>query len=309
MTCCLTRFHAFARTARVRWVIVGDGPLRPSLQPKCNVEDSAPPSEFVGAVSDDERDAWLTEPGSYDAKPHPPGSMSGEGFGIVYLEAGAHGVPVLAGNVGGALDAVKHEETGFWSTPRIRLLSARIARLLTDKQLAARFGAAGASAHQTFAWRLIAARVQEEMLDLHRHSRGHGRSPVLPAHDLMVPPRREKANPDRRRHRPSTRFLIVAGTFSLFSNFLTAGDETILPVATIHASAWLSVAGSPTVRAICRAHRGGPRPRGEAGGRSWAGTLIRRHPDATCTFFSSITQATSVAPNTRCNHSWRLASG
>ena len=174
----------------VRWVVVGDGPLRPSLQAEVQRRGLGAVVEFVGAVSDHERDAWLDRAWVFTMPSRtPPGSMSGEGFGIVYLEAGAHGVPVLAGNVGGALDAVKHEETGLLVDPTDSAAVAHgLLRLLTDKKLAARFGAAGRERAQTFAWRLIAARVQEEMLDLIRHSRGHGRSPVLPAHDLMVPP-------------------------------------------------------------------------------------------------------------------------
>jgi phosphatidylinositol alpha-1,6-mannosyltransferase len=174
----------------VRWVIVGDGPLRPSLQAEVQRRRLGAVVEFVGAVSDHERDAWLDRAWVFTMPSRtPPGSMSGEGFGIVYLEAGAHGVPVLAGNVGGALDAVKHEETGLLVDPTDSAAVAHgLLRLLTDKKLAARFGAAGRERAQTFAWRLIAARVQEEMLDLIGDSRGHGRSPVLPAHDLMVAP-------------------------------------------------------------------------------------------------------------------------
>ena len=62
---------------------------------------------FLGAVSDDERDAWLRRAHVF-AMPSrmPAGGFAGEGFGIVYLEANAHGCPVVAGAVGGALDAV-----------------------------------------------------------------------------------------------------------------------------------------------------------------------------------------------------------
>jgi len=36
-----------------------------------------------------------------------------EGFGIVYLEAGLHSKPVIAGNSGGSTDAVIHNHTGM----------------------------------------------------------------------------------------------------------------------------------------------------------------------------------------------------
>jgi glycosyltransferase involved in cell wall biosynthesis len=93
--------------------------------------------------------------------------MSGEGFGIVYIEAGAHGLPVLAGNVGGALDAVQHGETGLLVDPTDPVAVADgLLRLLTNKQLAARFGATGRQRAQTLGWQSISARVQAEMLEL-----------------------------------------------------------------------------------------------------------------------------------------------
>src|SRR4051812_37192313 len=68
---------------------------------------------FVGAVSDVERDVWLDRAHVF-AMPSrlPRGGQGGEGFGIVYLEAGVHEVPVVGGNVAGALDAVVDGVTG-----------------------------------------------------------------------------------------------------------------------------------------------------------------------------------------------------
>ncbi len=51
----------------------------------------------------------------------PAGGFAGEGFGIVYLEANAYGVPVVAGAVGGATDAVIEGEPGCSSIPRTTL--------------------------------------------------------------------------------------------------------------------------------------------------------------------------------------------
>ena len=41
------------------------------------------------------------------------GGLDVEGLGIVYLEASATGLPVVAGDSGGAPDAVREGETGF----------------------------------------------------------------------------------------------------------------------------------------------------------------------------------------------------
>ncbi|HLT09652.1 MAG TPA: glycosyltransferase family 4 protein [Micromonosporaceae bacterium] len=67
-----------------------------------------------------------------------------EGLGIVYLEASATGLPVVAGDSGGAPDAVREGETGYVVGGRdIGGLVDRVVTLLTDKDLAARLGAAG----------------------------------------------------------------------------------------------------------------------------------------------------------------------
>jgi phosphatidylinositol alpha-1,6-mannosyltransferase len=161
------------RVPDVRWVVVGDGPLRPSLEAAVARRSLGGAVEFTGAVSDQERDAWLDRAWVF-AMPSrtPPGSMSGEGFGIVFLEAGAHGLPVLAGNVGGALDAVAHEQTGLLVDPTDpAAVAAGLTRLLMDRELAASLATAGMERAGHFAWPLVSQRVQTELLSLVAHRR------------------------------------------------------------------------------------------------------------------------------------------
>ena len=67
-----------------------------------------------------------------------------EGLGIVYLEASATGLPVVAGDSGGAPDAVLEGETGFVVGGGDEdALVRRIGQLLDDPDMAARMGAAG----------------------------------------------------------------------------------------------------------------------------------------------------------------------
>jgi phosphatidylinositol alpha-1,6-mannosyltransferase len=72
------------------------------------------------------------------------GGLDVEGLGIVYLEASACGLPVVAGDSGGAPDAVREGETGYVVPGRdIGAVAERIGVLLADPALAARLGAAG----------------------------------------------------------------------------------------------------------------------------------------------------------------------
>src|SRR6202007_522830 len=70
------------------------------------------------------------------------GGLEQEGFGIVFLEAAAAGVPQVAGHSGGAHEAVVDGETGFVVDDEPRAEHA-LARLLQDEALRARLGAAG----------------------------------------------------------------------------------------------------------------------------------------------------------------------
>ncbi len=61
------------------------------------------------------------------------GGLDVEGLGIVYLEASATGLPVIAGDSGGAPDAVLSGETGYVVPGRdVAALAARLTELLAD---------------------------------------------------------------------------------------------------------------------------------------------------------------------------------
>jgi len=93
----------------------------------------------------------------------------GEGFGIAYLEAGALGVPVVAGNVAGALDAVVDGVTGLLVDPTDHVAVAdAITALLLDRERAEQMGRAGAERAKQFAWPRIAGQVEELILSLVR---------------------------------------------------------------------------------------------------------------------------------------------
>ena len=67
-----------------------------------------------------------------------------EGLGIVFLEASATGLPVVAGDSGGSPDALLDGETGYLVDGRdVSQVAARVAELLADPALADRFGKAG----------------------------------------------------------------------------------------------------------------------------------------------------------------------
>ncbi|HLF99380.1 MAG TPA: glycosyltransferase family 4 protein [Acidimicrobiia bacterium] len=73
-----------------------------------------------------------------------------EGFGIVFLEAAACGVPSIAGRSGGSHEAVVDGETGYVVEPDdVGAVRDRLAALLADADLRARMGAAARLRAQT----------------------------------------------------------------------------------------------------------------------------------------------------------------
>jgi phosphatidylinositol alpha-1,6-mannosyltransferase len=154
------------RVPDVRWVIVGDGPLRGELQELASALGVSDAVTFTGPASDRERDGWIRR-ATLLAMPSrlPEGGLAGEGYGIVYLEAGTFGKPVVAANVAGALDAVVDGETGLLVDPTDpAAVAGAITTLLLDSDLAARLGRAGAARAATLSWPQIARRVQDLLL-------------------------------------------------------------------------------------------------------------------------------------------------
>ncbi|HWH31035.1 MAG TPA: glycosyltransferase family 4 protein [Egibacteraceae bacterium] len=96
------------------------------------------------------------------------GGLDVEGLGIVYLEAQACGVPVLAGRSGGAPEALVPGETGEvvdGTSPEA--VAGAIARLLDDRAALRRMGAAGrAFVERRYAWDAIGARLRELLQEI-----------------------------------------------------------------------------------------------------------------------------------------------
>jgi phosphatidylinositol alpha-1,6-mannosyltransferase len=155
------------RIPELQWVVVGDGPLRPALEAQARAAGIADCARFLGAVDDEQRDSWLRRADVFAMPSRLPGAgLAGEGFGIVFLEASAYGKPVVAGNVGGALDAVADGESGLLVDPTdAGAVAEAITSLLLDEQLRLRLGAAGAARAREFTWPTIAARVQAVLLE------------------------------------------------------------------------------------------------------------------------------------------------
>jgi phosphatidylinositol alpha-1,6-mannosyltransferase len=89
------------------------------------------------------------------------GGLDVEGLGIVFLEAAAVGVPVVAGRSGGAPETVLDDKTGLVVDGRsVDQIGGAVGELLADPDRAAALGAAGRDwVTEQWRWDTIAARL------------------------------------------------------------------------------------------------------------------------------------------------------
>ena len=139
--------RAVARLAiefpKLRLIVGGDGRDRARLERIAR--ELMSPTTFLGRVSDDDlpklygcadinamlcRSRWM--------------GLEQEGFGIVFAEAAACGVPQIAGRSGGASDAVDHNITGLIveDPTRVDDVVSSLRRLLVDKSQLLKMGQA-----------------------------------------------------------------------------------------------------------------------------------------------------------------------
>ncbi|MYX32470.1 MULTISPECIES: glycosyltransferase family 4 protein [Streptomycetaceae] len=144
-------------------LVVGGGPYADDLKRLAERTGVAESVRFTGAVPWQELPAHF---GAGDVFAMPcrtrRGGLDVEGLGIVYLEASATGLPVVAGDSGGAPDAVLDGETGWVVRGGEPGEAAeRILALLDDPELRRRMGERGRKwVEDAWRWDLLAGRLK-----------------------------------------------------------------------------------------------------------------------------------------------------
>ena len=123
------------RGTRFRCVMVGDGPLRSELEERRRRFGLAELVEFAGALEQSEVLTW------WQRATVAVLTSENEGMPVCLMEAAACGVPAVATRVGGVPELVQDGVTGLLIHPGdADALTAALARLLENPQLAARLG-------------------------------------------------------------------------------------------------------------------------------------------------------------------------
>jgi phosphatidylinositol alpha-1,6-mannosyltransferase len=152
------------RVPEAALLLVGGGPYEDRLRALVAQLDLSAHVVFAGRVPEEELPAHFVA-GDVFAMPcrtHGRG-LDVEGLGIVYLEASASGLPVVAGNSGGAPEAVLDGVTGNVVAGRdLPAIARSVADLLADPTMASEMGEAGRRwVSKNWRWTDMAARLTD----------------------------------------------------------------------------------------------------------------------------------------------------
>lgn len=148
----------------IHYLIIGEGPEKDALV-KLTVELGVSDHvTFIGNVcADDDILTYYYSISKVFVMPSISVGKLQEGFGMVYLEANACGIPVIGSRTGGIADAVVDGETGILVEEKDVLgLSEKIKLLLKDNDLRAKMGEAGRKrAEKYFSWEAVGEKMEE----------------------------------------------------------------------------------------------------------------------------------------------------
>lgn len=135
------------RHPKLRYVVVGEGAIRPSLERMAADMGLGESVSFLGEISNAalgqlyrDCDFFVLPSRGQEQQ----GQVGGEGFGRVYVEAALAGKPVIGSRSGGAAEAVLDGKTGFLVDPTSAdEIAAAMCSILDNATLATAMGEAG----------------------------------------------------------------------------------------------------------------------------------------------------------------------
>lgn len=146
---------AAAHPALVHYVVGAFDPSDPyfrGLQATVRAAGCADRVRFLGNVEEDVKVDLMQHAFAFVHAPIEAADGGFEGFGIVYLEASASGVPSIGTRGSGAEDAVVDGTTGFLVPPEPQAVAQALGRLLAEPELRRRMGEQARAYARTQTW-------------------------------------------------------------------------------------------------------------------------------------------------------------
>jgi phosphatidylinositol alpha-1,6-mannosyltransferase len=143
------------------YCVIGNGPQKAKLQVTSKTLQEEGRVLLIDDATNEEVQAWYE---LCDIFIMPARQIGGdfEGFGIVYLEANAHGKPVIAGDSGGVRDAVIDGVNGLLVNPEsVEEITAAMVKLCNDEKLRKKLGEQGRERVKEFSWERQVGKLRE----------------------------------------------------------------------------------------------------------------------------------------------------
>lgn len=150
----------------LRYIIASDGEERQALIDQARDLGISDRVVFSGRISQKEK-ALTYAASDIHIMPSIEAGPMVEGFGIVFIEAAAAGIPSISGDCGGQAEAVRHGETGLVvDGTDEKMVGDAILKLASDSVLRDRMGQAGRKWADTHDWKQIALQTWEQCVNL-----------------------------------------------------------------------------------------------------------------------------------------------
>lgn len=131
----------FKSVPHLVWIIVGDGPKKNGIIEDIRQHNLQNVVRFIGEVPHSSLKHYYSLADLFILLTHPDPKGTEEGLGMVFLEASAVGLPIIAGRSGGVEEAVLHGKTGLVvdAYQGVEVVGA-VSRLLNDRPFALELG-------------------------------------------------------------------------------------------------------------------------------------------------------------------------
>lgn len=156
-----------ARYPNCRYVVVGDGPDRSRFEKIAREEGVSNHFSIMGHVNKETKELIYSSSDIYIMVSYPGEKGEKEGFGITFLEANLHGLPVIGSRCGGIIDSVEDRVNGVLVNPKNSIeVSEAVINLLENPDLCKQLVKRGRQRiEEQFNWPSIANRILKRIED------------------------------------------------------------------------------------------------------------------------------------------------
>ncbi len=161
------------------YIIAGEGPYEEELRQLAIKLDLSDRIFFSGYVSEECKHLYYQAADIFIMPSREMRNGHVEGFGIVFLEAGAYSVPVIGGRSGGIPDAIEDGVSGLLVEPfDVEEISSAIIRLFEDEDYSREVGSRGRKRVESkFNWHVLVNEARNRLLSAVERNMSSRQSP------------------------------------------------------------------------------------------------------------------------------------